>query len=100
MFPIDKCGEVLNDVYRTLQQKNRDYGSAVFNSPFLCPELPCESACLVRISDKISRLRTLATQEAEVKEESMDDTIKDLIGYLACWYAIRKYENYKQEINQ
>lgn len=43
---------------------------------------------MVRISDKISRLATLLdVREAQVKDESVADTIRDAINYLAILLA-------------
>lgn len=62
-------------------RKNKDYGGSIFESPVLNPTMPCLSAIEVRMSDKIKRIQTLATQQAEVTDESLDDTYRDLGAY-------------------
>ena len=67
------CRE-LNDLYK---QKNHDYGDSF---AILRKELP--NSILVRIYDKYQRLKTLLTgTEQKVKEESIEDTLKDLANY-------------------
>lgn len=65
----------------TLLQKNADYGSAVWQKPVLTPNMTAATAILVRMSDKISRLQTLATHDPQIVGESFDDTISDLGAY-------------------
>lgn len=62
-------------------RKNKDYGGSVFESPVLTPTLPVLSAIEVRMSDKIKRIQTLAAHKAEVTDESLDDTYRDLGAY-------------------
>jgi len=42
-----------------------------------------ERGILVRIMDKIARVSNLLDKNPEVVEESLDDTLKDAINYLA-----------------
>jgi hypothetical protein len=74
-----------------LLRKNRDYGSSVFLSPEFAPEMSPESAVRVRLGDKTARIRNLlASSDASVASESIDDTIDDMIGYLILWRVIRE----------
>ena len=74
-----------------LLRKNRDYGSSVFMSPEFAPEMSPESAVRVRLGDKTARIRNLlASSNASVVSESVDDTIDDMIGYLILWRVIRE----------
>lgn len=75
------------DFIVTLLQKNSDYGSSVWKTPTLCPDLDCGSAILVRMGDKIERIASLRTKSPEVVDESLTDTIKDLGAYCLLWLA-------------
>lgn len=52
----------------------------------LNPALQVGDAILCRMSDKVSRIATLATATAQVRE-SLNDTIKDLGAYALLWLA-------------
>ena len=64
-----------------LLRKNQDYGSAVWERPILAPDCDPGVAIRVRMSDKLSRLKSLLQRPAEVKSESIDDTLRDLGAY-------------------
>lgn len=70
----------------TLLAKNQDYGGSAWQAPALKPSLSTGDAILVRMSDKVSRIASLSTQEAQV-DESLEDTIKDLGAYALLWLA-------------
>jgi len=76
--------------------KNSDYSSnedALKN--FRSSELiwvPAEQAILVRMMDKMSRIWNLLTKEAEVKDESIQDTLLDLSNY-AILLSIMRTDN-------
>ena len=69
----DICSE-LNGLYR---RKNADYGDS-FGETF--GKLGLVSA-VTRITDKVNRLQSLCTRAAEVKNESIRDTLLDLANY-------------------
>lgn len=75
----------------TLLKKNRDYGSSAFKRPILAPNLCPAMGILVRASDKIERIRSLAGKDAEV-EESLNDTVKDLGAYCLLWLVAQQLE--------
>lgn len=69
--------EILMPVAELLKRKNTDYGNS-YN------ETRREfgpTAFLLRINDKFARLKTLTNQQAQVNDESIEDTLKDIIGY-------------------
>lgn len=75
-----------------LARKGADYGGSAFESPTLAPLLSSKTSILVRMSDKINRLQTLAVRNANwtnyhVKDETFDDTIRDLAGYCILYLA-------------
>lgn len=82
---LDDCGRfekmlrVVTEIVELLEKKNNDYG----NSATQTYEEYGDVAFFVRISDKINRLKSLTinNKTQEVKDESIEDTIKDIIGY-------------------
>ena len=76
------------DCLEIAKAKNADYASDA--DPFtnfrltehlgLC-DVP--TGIMVRMADKVSRIANLLTAEAQVKDESVEDTLKDLINYSA-----------------
>lgn len=75
-----------------MEMKNADYGGRkdALNNFRLSETLgiPMDLACLIRMSDKMARISTLRNNEAKVKDESIEDTIKDLINYSAILLVI------------
>ena len=76
---FEKMLRVTNEIVALLEQKNNDYG----NSATQTYEEYGDVAFFIRISDKINRLKSLTinNKTQEVKDESIEDTIKDIIGY-------------------
>lgn len=71
-------------------RKNADYGCAVWNVPMLAPTTDAKTAILVRMSDKVSRINSLLQDEQQVKDESIEDTIRDLGAYCLLYLASPK----------
>jgi len=82
----------------TMAHKNHDYAGGKGESPFknftmastlgLCS---VEQGILVRMTDKLSRLVTYSEgEEAQVSDESFDDTVVDLINYTIILSAYRQ----------
>ena len=82
---LDKCGRfekilrVVTEIVELLEKKNNDYG----NSATQTYDEYGDIAFFIRISDKINRLKSLTinNKTQEVKDESIEDTVKDIIGY-------------------
>lgn len=77
-----------------VKMKNADYANSSdpfknFRSSELIG-LSVEQAILVRVLDKITRISNLLSKEADVKEESLEDTIIDCANYLAIMKAYRE----------
>ena len=68
-----------------VEAKNKDYGGDIdaLNNFRLSEHvgIPMTQAILVRMSDKLARIGTLLQKEAQVKDESIEDTLKDLANY-------------------
>lgn len=66
-----------DELLQTFVNKNADYGNSF--------EYSLEEygliAALIRMEDKMGRLRTLIKSEAKVKDESISDTLRDLSNY-------------------
>lgn len=81
---------IFNETRDLVLKKNQDYGDSFLNKLALLPELDAETAIKVRISDKIARLKNLCYQkEISPLNESINDSIQDLIGYFALWLVVR-----------
>lgn len=76
--------EVIEKLTNTYEKKNIDYG----NSAHITFVEFGETALVVRISDKLSRLVSLLKNgEAQVNDESLLDTIGDAVTYLVMLVA-------------
>ena len=68
--------EITDDVIQILLKKNVDYGGASFDLGL--------NGNMVHLWDKIKRYRTLVENQNKVLEpnfESVQDTLKDIMGY-------------------
>lgn len=66
-----------DELLKTFVNKNADYGNS-FESSL---EEYGLIAALIRMEDKMGRLRTLIKSEAKVRDESISDTLRDLSNY-------------------
>lgn len=85
----EKICKELNEIYA---KKNADYGNS-FGDTF--QKLGLISA-VTRISDKYNRICNLATKksdEAKVKDETIEDTLKDLANYCIMTLIEMQYAN-------
>lgn len=80
--------QIAFDLCELYKSKNHDYGNA-FGKTF--KELGIISA-VTRISDKFNRLVQLTKEEAQVKDESLLDTLKDLASYCIMTLVELEYE--------
>jgi len=69
--------DVLNELARIHTAKNNDYGDSF---SMLFKEFGMMSS-LIRLSDKLERLKSLQKNEQQVKTESIEDTLMDLANY-------------------
>ena len=68
---------IIDEMYETFKKKNHDYGSS-FDKTW---DKYGFTSLLCRLSDKLNRLDTLTNNTAEVKTESVEDTLLDLANY-------------------
>lgn len=77
--------EITNEVTQILLKKNEDYGGASFDLGL--------NGNMVHLWDKIRRYRTLVENNMKGKApnfETIDDTLKDIIGYAIIGLIISK----------
>ena len=84
----DAVLETVRSVGGILADKNADYGNSARDpSPFFGGALSSADCILVRIGDKIARADHLTGGSApRVAGESLDDTVRDFIGYAILLY--------------
>ena len=68
---------IMREMLKTYRDKNADYGDS-FSKSYQEFGL---TAPVVRMSDKMERLKSLSKAEARVKDESIRDTLVDLANY-------------------
>ena len=74
---MNKIKEIAVEVAELVEKKNKDYGNS-YDKTLAEYE---DTAYFLRIEDKLSRLKSLSKKEALVADESVEDTLKDIIGY-------------------
>lgn len=74
---VEQFMNITNNMVKTYAAKNHDYGNSFDNSLNKFGLI----ASIVRMNDKMNRLETLASKRAEVKDESVEDTLLDLANY-------------------
>ncbi len=77
--------EIVDSIKELHVNKNKDYGGNGYLSDIISSRrigIPPWKNCLLRIQQKIGRLESFASKgEFEVKDESFEDTCKDLAVY-------------------
>lgn len=102
-FPCPICGPVLPQtrtvdlahqfllrVAETLTRKNAAYGDSAANPVGVFSDPDPEVGIRVRIDDKLKRLRSLRQQPLLEQGAPEEDTLLDLVGYLALLVAVRE----------
>lgn len=69
--------DIAIDIAELVEKKNHDYNNS-FDKTL---EEYGDTTYFLRIEDKLSRLKSLTTNEAKVTDESAIDTLKDIVGY-------------------
>jgi hypothetical protein len=96
---INRFELIFNECLEILEKKNNDYSSDKdpmrnFTEIEKFLNITAEQGIFVRIMDKISRLgNALSNKEMKVSDESVEDTLKDLINYSAILLALRRKRN-------
>lgn len=88
---VQKFMDITTNMAKTYAAKNHDYGNSFEQS---CNKFGIIAA-IVRMGDKMNRLESLAVKRAEVKDESIEDTLLDLANYsimTVIWLRNNKHE--------
>ena len=74
---VQQFMDITTNMAKTYAAKNHDYGNSFDQSLNKFGLI----ASIVRMNDKMNRFETLASKKAEVKNESVEDTLLDLANY-------------------
>ncbi len=74
---IDLMLEIYGDLINTYVAKNLDYGDSFAE---LYQKFGLLST-VIRLTDKVKRLESLVENEKQVDDESIEDTLEDMINY-------------------
>lgn len=77
MDKADKMAVIMRQMLKTYRDKNADYGDS-FSKSYKEFGL---TAPVIRMSDKMERIKSLTKADAKVKDESIKDTLIDLANY-------------------
>ena len=88
---MEEYKKIVTETMELCVKKNKDYGSSVEDTF----EKFGDISYIVRITDKYNRICSLLNREGEVKDESIDDTIRDMANYAFLWLASRNLKENK-----
>ena len=88
---MNEVAAILDDIQSILEKKNQDYGDS-FHDTFT--EFGIISS-VIRLNDKMKRLKTLVKNSSKPNYESIEDTLKDLIGYAVLTLKELNFQNSK-----
>ena len=88
---MEEYKKIVTETMELCVKKNKDYGSSVQDTF----EKFGDISYLVRITDKYNRICSLLNGEGEIKDESIDDTIRDMANYSFLWLASRNLKGNK-----
>ena len=88
---MEEYKKIVTETMELCVKKNKDYGSSVQDTF----EKFGDISYLVRITDKYNRICSLLNKEGEVKDESIDDTIREMANYAFLWLASRNLKEKK-----
>lgn len=77
MKKTDIHARICSELTKLYERKNHDYGDS-FGKSFIeyGMAMPC-----IRLEDKLNRLKSLTRKDAEVMDETIDDTLMDMANY-------------------
>jgi len=85
---LEEMRKIFVECLQTVHKKNADYspGYDPFRNFEFCEQLGIcltEEGILVRMADKFARVVNLMNKSPDVEDETVEDTLKDLINYAA-----------------
>ena len=86
--------DIVDEMYDIYIAKNSDYGSSVSDT---YKDFGLVSF-LVRMQDKMNRLKTLNNKESLVKDEKIEDTLLDLANYSILALIELRLDSRKEDI--
>lgn len=86
---MNEIAAILDDIQSILEKKNQDYGDS-FHDTFT--EFGIISP-VIRLNDKMKRLKTLIKNSSKPNYESIEDTLKDIIGYAVLTLKELNFQN-------
>lgn len=98
---IKSIEQSFKDCLDLIRKKNQDYAGV--GDPFAnfrnseMAGVSIERGILVRVMDKISRISNLLERDAAVIDESLEDTLLDLINYTAILKAYLEHRERKSQ---
>lgn len=96
MNKVDIFGLILQGMQDTYSAKNADYGDSVGDTYNRFGDI----SFLTRITDKYNRICSLMDKEAEVKDESIQDTILDMANYCILWLVEMEYKKMNKPVDE
>lgn len=99
---LSDAQEFFYDCEQLIMKKNNDYSKGAdalrnFKAASLVNVHPLEGI-LIRMTDKLTRVGNLIKEEGLVKEESIEDTLKDLANYSFLLFEVYKDINAQEQL--
>ncbi len=87
--------QITKDLHSLYRAKNNDYGNSVHDTY----EKYGLTSFLVRMEDKMNRLRSLSSKDALVADERIEDTLLDLANYaILATMELKGYDDTPEKI--
>lgn len=77
MNKVDRFKQITDEMVKLYEKKNSDYGNSIHDTYMKYGAV----AYLVRMEDKINRVRTLTQNNNQKVDEKIKDTLIDLANY-------------------
>lgn len=87
--------EICEELTKLYADKNADYGGSFVNT-----RKEVDRAIVVRLMDKLERIKNITTKEARVKDESLEDSLMDLANYCIMELIEIKRDRQKDQLGE